>query len=78
MEQLLELQEMLNQTEEDDRESRQELEEEVLKLREELAAMSRVSSQPAMSNFREMMENGVLLTVAYATYIVFSLVLTGS
>jgi hypothetical protein len=76
VEQLLELQEMLNQTEEDDRESRQELEEEVSKLREELATMSRMSSHPAMGNFREMMENGVLFAVAYAAWMVFSVVLT--
>ena len=40
--QLRELQEVLNQTEVDDGEARQELKQEILKLREELATPSRV------------------------------------
>ena len=55
--QLRELQDMLNQTEAGDRDTREELKEEILKLRAELAILSRMSGKHGMSGFREIMKN---------------------
>jgi len=53
LEQLRELQEMLNQTEADDNETRQELQQEVLRLREELATLSRISGRHMSGRLRQ-------------------------
>jgi len=64
--QLRELQEMLNQTEAGDEETREELKQEILKLREELAILSRVSGKHAMNGFREMAMNALCFTAICA------------
>jgi len=56
--QLRELQEMLDQTEADDGETRQELQQEVLKLREELGALSRTGGGPT-GGFRGKVVDGL-------------------
>ena len=61
--QLQELQEMLSRTEAEDEETRQELRQEILKLREELAILSRISSKPRISGFREAMKDLLFFTV---------------
>ena len=60
LEQLQELQEMLDQTEADDGETRQELEQEVSRLRGELETMSRVPDQP-ISPFRGAVQDVIIL-----------------
>ena len=57
--QLQELQEMLNETEADDGETRRELEEEVLRLRGELETMSRESGKPTLK-LREAIQNALI------------------
>jgi len=64
--QLQELQEMLSRTEAGDEETRQELRQEILKLREELAILSRISGKSRMSNFREVMKDLLFFTVVGA------------
>ena len=59
--QLRELQEMLDQTE-DDGETQKELKQEILKLREELASLSRMSGKPGMGSFREIMMKALFFT----------------
>jgi len=66
--QLRELQEMLDQTEEGDGETRQELRQEVSKLREELAILSRVSEKPGMGSFREIMKDAIFFAALGAGY----------
>lgn len=56
--QLRELQEMLHQTEADDDETRQELQQEVLNLREELATLRSVSGGPS-GGFRKTMKDAL-------------------
>jgi len=62
--QLRELREMLNQTEAGDEETRQELRQEILKLREELAILSKMSGKPGMGGFpgREIMKDVLFFT----------------
>lgn len=65
--QLRELQEMLNQTEAGDGDTREELKQEILKLREELAILSRMSGNHGMSGFREIAQNVLLFTAVGAS-----------
>ena len=60
LEQLRELQEMLNQTEADDGETRQELQQELLRLRAELAALSGEVSDKPMGSFCGRMQDVIL------------------
>ena len=64
LEQLQELQEMLDQTEADDEETRQELEQELSRLRQELEIMSRESDQPTLS-FRGFMQNAIIAAAVW-------------
>ena len=69
--QLRELQEMLNQTEAGDEETRQELKQEILKLREELAILSGMSGN-GMGNFRGVMKNVLFFTALGACYLLWT------
>jgi hypothetical protein len=60
--QLRELQEMLDQTEAGDEETRGELKQEILKLREELAILSRVPGKPGLGGFRGVMTDALFFT----------------
>lgn len=60
--QLRELQEMLDQTEADDGETRQELKQEILTLREELGILNRMTNKPGMSGFRTNMKDALFFT----------------
>lgn len=64
--QLRELQEMLNQTEAGDGDTREELRQEILKLREELAVLSGMSGKHDISGFREVAQNALLFTAVGA------------
>jgi hypothetical protein len=64
--QLRELQEMLDQTEAGDEETRGELRQKILKLREELAILNRVSGKPGLGGFREFMRDTLFFTVVTA------------
>ena len=66
--QLRELQEMLNRAEAEDEETRQELRQEISKLREELAVLSRMSGKPGMGSFREIMKDALFFTALGAGY----------
>ncbi|KAF9647085.1 hypothetical protein BDM02DRAFT_2814789 [Thelephora ganbajun] len=70
--QLQELHEMLNQIEADDGETRQELQQEVLNLREELVTLTR-SGAPgkAMSSFREGVQGGIFFTLLGAGFLLW-------
>ena len=68
-EQLQELQEMLDRTEADDGETRQELEQELSRLRQELEMMSRESDQPT-STFRGFMQNAIVVVAVLGVCVV--------
>ena len=69
LEQLQELQEMLDQTEADDGETRRELEQELSRLRQELEVMNRESDQP-MLTFRGVMQNAIIVAAAWGVFVV--------
>ena len=69
--QLRELQEMLNRTEAGDGDTREELKHEILKLREELAVLSRISGKHGMSAFRETMKNVLFFTAVGAGWLLW-------
>lgn len=64
--QLRELQEALDQTEASDGETRQELRQEILKLREELAILSRMSGKHSTGSFRRAMKDVLFFTAVGA------------
>lgn len=65
LEQLQELQEMLEQTEADDGGTRQELEQEVLRLREELETMKVEESDQSEWTIRGVMQNAVIIAAVW-------------
>jgi hypothetical protein len=71
--QLRELEEMLSQTEVDDEETRRELKQEVLKLREELATLGRVSGG-SKGGFRRIMRDVLLFGAVVAGVYVWATV----
>jgi len=70
LEQLRELQEMLNRTEADDEDTRQELQQEVLRLQEELATIIK-ESDPA-GGFRKPMQDAILFASVIAIFLVYA------
>ena len=54
---------MLNPTEAGDGETRQELKQEILTLREELGILNRMTNKPGMSGFRTSMKDTLFFTV---------------
>ena len=66
--QLRELQEMLNQTEAGDGETRQELGQEISKLQEELAILSRMSGKRDVGSLRGIMQDALFFTALGAGY----------
>jgi len=75
LEQLKELRGMLNQTEANDRETRQELEQEISKLQEELANM-RELGEPTVT-FRGVMQNAIILVAVWVLWPIYQHVLGG-
>ena len=71
LKQLKELQEMLEQTEADDRETQQELEQEFLRLREELEIMNRESDQPTWT-LRGVMQRAIIVVAVHTTWVIFT------
>ena len=71
LKQLQELQEMLDQTEADDGETRQELEQEVLRLREELESMGKESGEPAWT-LRRVTQHVIIIVAVRAAWVVYT------